>query len=163
MSHVRYPHGPCDGFSLVELLAVLSEMAILAGLLIPALSGVRRWLAVGESQALFQEIETACRLHRLQSGDWPEGLSSGEVDLNDPDGKWRSTVSRNMETQWSDGGLTDGFGNLDIYLLVDADGDHWIFPEEFDALQRSDRPTRLWARIAIYSLDGAGRLAVSNW
>jgi prepilin-type N-terminal cleavage/methylation domain-containing protein len=151
------------GFSLLELLAVLAVILILAGLTLPSMSGIQRWLAIGETEALFHEIEHACRIHRMENGHWPAGLSAGEVALNDTDGRWRDPVSRNMETPWPDEGLADGFGHADIYILVDVDGDHWILPGEFEALQPMDRPSQLWSRVAIYSLDAMGRLAVSNW
>jgi hypothetical protein len=68
-----------------------------------------------------------------------------------------------MERPVMDELLTDGLGNTDIRLVLDADGDHWIEGSDLSGLPEADRPQRLWARVALYSLDDDGNLSAKSW
>jgi prepilin-type N-terminal cleavage/methylation domain-containing protein len=163
---MRFPklnHGRRSGFTLMEMILVLGLLGLLAGLTTPALRGVRDWLAVRESHLVFMEVETACRLYRVEHGHWPEALTRGEVRLDADRVDWRSALGLYMERPVMDELLVDGRGNTDIRLVLDADGDHWIEGNDLSGLPEADRPQRLWARVALYSLDDHGNLSATSW
>jgi len=153
-----------SGFSLVELLAVIAILAVITGMGASGFKGWRNWLAARETGQLFLELETACRLYRMEHGAWPPAFAGGEADLSAAGGAdWRSALAPYLERPVIDRVLTDGFGNTRILLLVDTDGDHWIRADDFNALAADARPQRLWGRVAVYSLDGEGGLAARSW
>lgn len=151
------------GFSLVELLMVLAVLGILAGIGGAGVKGLRRWMAESESRSLFIELATACRLYRMDHGTWPAGLLRGEVALNGSDPSWKAALAPYLERRIWDRKVVDGFGHEALYLIVDADGDHWIAGSSFEALPTDQRPGRIWARTAVYSLDAENRLAAWSW
>lgn len=151
------------GFSLMELVLVLGLLGLLAGLTAPALRGIRLWLSERESRLLFMEVETACRLYRMERGGWPDELTGREIFLNGGTVDWRRVLGPYMERPVADEALVDGRGNTDIRMVLDADGDHWIEGSELSGLTEAERPERLWARVAIYSLDTDGNLSAKNW
>lgn len=152
-----------DGFSLLELLIVLGILSLLAGIGAGGSRGVRQWLAVNETRSLFMELENACQLYRMEQGGWPSALAGGETDLNEAGSGWRTQLASYMERRVLDQTLEDGFGNTRIYLILDEDGDHWIKSEQFETLDAAMVPSRIWSRVAVYSLDAEGHLAGANW
>lgn len=148
---------------MLELLIVLSLLAVMAGVALPGAGAVRGWLARSESQSLFRELESACQLYWLERGAWPEGLLKGEVALDDGGQDWREEVAPYMERRLVGEELADGHGNTRLLLVVDGDGDRWIEAGDFSALDVAERPERLWRRVAVYSLDADGRLAAASW
>ena len=151
---------PLDaGFSLFELLVVLAVMTILGGLGFSGLGGLQLWIARQEAQALFHELEMACLRYRMENGAWPDSLTAGEISLNGASTDWRDELAPYMEQDLSELRLTDGFGNTDLRLVVDVDGDHWIRASEAGGLNGED----LWARAAVYSLDEQGILVMASW
>jgi prepilin-type N-terminal cleavage/methylation domain-containing protein len=154
---------PHRGFTLMELVLVLGLLGLLAGLTAPALGGIRAWLAGRESQLLFLEVESACRLYRMENGAWPEPFTAGEIGLNDRPAAWKDFLASYMEREVHGPQLEDGHGNSEIRLVLDTDGDHWIYGRELTRLPESERPERLWARVAIYSLNPDGSLSATNW
>ena len=163
MQSGKSPMGTCRGMSLLELLVVLGVMAILAGVGLPGLRSVQDWLARTESRALFGEIQTACRIVRLQQDEWPLVFQEGEIALNEDGAGVRKWLIPFMESRIEGILVEDGYGNTDIRLIVDIDDDHWIKAEDFQGLEPANRPPAIWARAVVYSLDGAGRLAASSW
>jgi prepilin-type N-terminal cleavage/methylation domain-containing protein len=153
----------CRGFSLIELVAVLGVLAILAGIGASGLRGVQVWMRERASAQLFMELQTACRLYQMERGDWPASLRSGEIELNAPESGWREALAPYLERPVHDRVIRDGFGNERILLVVDVDGDRWIEGRELAALPVEERPTRLWARVAVYSLDEAGKAVAKSW
>jgi general secretion pathway protein G len=151
------------GFTLMELLMVLGLLGLLAGMTAPALRGVREWLSGRESRLLFMELETACRLYRMENGSWPESLTGREVRLDADPVDWRTILGPYLERAVLDVTLTDGHGNPDIRLVLDADGDHWIEGDELRGLPEPDRPRRIWTLVALYSLDHDGNVSATNW
>lgn len=151
------------GFTLMELLIVVAIMSLLAGLGATGLQGIRGWMARQETLSLFHELENACRLYRMDHGKWPESLLPGEIDLNALSRGWRDDLGPYMERRLEDTDLKDGFGNTALFLVIDEDGDHWIPRESLESLPSSTLPDRVWARVAIYSLDGEDKLQMGNW
>lgn len=147
----------------MELILVLGLLGLLAGLTAPAVGGVRAWLAGRESQLLFMDVESACRLYRMEHGSWPEPLSQGEIGLNESTVAWRDVLAPYLERRIEAQVLEDGHGNTDIRIVLDVDGDHWIDGTQLRGLPESNRPARIRARVAIYSLNPNGSLSAKNW
>ncbi len=61
------------GFTLIELLTVVAIIAILAGLLFPAISGARRKAQVAQAQTEIKSIESAMKAYYTEYGRWPNG------------------------------------------------------------------------------------------
>lgn len=147
----------------MELVLVLGLLGLLAGVTVPAVSGVRAWLAGRESQLLFIEVESACRLYRMENGAWPGPMTQGEVALNATPGAWRDALGPYIERDIHEKPLADGHGNTDIRVALDVDGDHWVDGSQLRGLPESQRPVRIRARVAIYSLGTDGKLSAKNW
>lgn len=62
---------PRRGFTLVELLVVIGVIAILVGIAIPALSGVRRNAQRANTKNLITELGLAIENYQLDFGDYP--------------------------------------------------------------------------------------------
>lgn len=163
MSKSQSSRHPVHGFSLLELLVVLGILSLLAGLASSGSKGIRNWLAAQESEALFLEIKNACHRYRLDHGRWPGTFMEGETGLNASGGTWREQLSGYMERQVIDRIVEDGYGNSRLFLLMDTDGDHWINREQFESVEGAGLPDKIWARIAIYSLDASGNLISKSW
>jgi prepilin-type N-terminal cleavage/methylation domain-containing protein len=64
-------HRPRDGFTLIELLVVMGIMAVLMGLLIPAISLVRRQAKITKAKEQIEQIRASCSLYRDANGVYP--------------------------------------------------------------------------------------------
>jgi prepilin-type N-terminal cleavage/methylation domain-containing protein len=59
------------GFTLTELLVVMGIIAILAGLILPAVGAVRRSAASRAAKATIERIRLACQAYQADFGDYP--------------------------------------------------------------------------------------------
>ncbi len=59
------------GFTLVELLVVISVIVLLAGIILPTILQIRRQIAVNASQAAINNLESGCKLYRDDWGEFP--------------------------------------------------------------------------------------------
>ncbi|MEE3001190.1 MAG: prepilin-type N-terminal cleavage/methylation domain-containing protein [Planctomycetota bacterium] len=88
------------GFTLVELMVVISIIALLVGILLPAISRARDNAKIGQSKSNIRNVKTACDLFELDhkgkpfTGSCPENLASG------PDGSWTGMTAQGALNQW---------------------------------------------------------------
>jgi prepilin-type N-terminal cleavage/methylation domain-containing protein len=117
------------GFTLVELMVVISIIALLVGILLPAISRARDNARIGQSKSNIRNIKTA---HDLYSNDnkgkmWtgtPENLASG------PDGSFTGTTAEQALGLWRERYFTnsgDKFTILPGVWPCETDGGgHWF-------------------------------------
>lgn len=71
------------GFTLIEILVVVGIIALLVGILLPALSKVQERAKVTQTTGLMQEFAKACDAFQQEFGRYP-GLVPEEILANDP-------------------------------------------------------------------------------
>lgn len=133
------------GFTLVELLVVIVILAILAGMLLPALARFRLRAVEAQTMSLLSKVDTAIKAYHQDWGRYP--LSQpfvagdwGTVSDNNQTVLYRELVSvenhhRNRprpgylvgtlrEVDLKDNMIVDSWGNPLVYLATDAAGDY---------------------------------------
>lgn len=141
------------GFSLVELLAVIAILGILAALLIPVVGAIQVRARQSQSQALFSQLATACLNYRSDYGHFPlfgqpRGPGDTAIRFSVAGGNiYRTLTGFDPQTgqsilqtphaglnrrgrsyySFAEGDLegehvVDSFGNRDIILVLDTDG-----------------------------------------
>ena len=71
------------GFTLIEILVVVGIIALLVGILLPALGKVQERARMTQTMGLMQEFAKACDAFQQESGRYP-GLVPEEILANDP-------------------------------------------------------------------------------
>jgi prepilin-type N-terminal cleavage/methylation domain-containing protein len=74
------------GFTIVELLTVMSIIVILIGLLVPALNAARRYASNVKQEAQFHSIDAALELFKNDFGDYPDSSTAGKTPDTDEGG-----------------------------------------------------------------------------
>jgi len=140
------------GFTLVELLAVIAIIAVLAGILIPTVNLAQNSMNRAKSKAVFAGWMNALDQYKQEYGYYPPGFfnSSGVFELAGNNDKFvRALSGRNAngtintevrqvnrkairfytfsEADYNDNNqLADAFGNPNVYFVVDRNGDGLI-------------------------------------
>src|SRR5262245_25127793 len=102
MSHVRtLPRRPRRGFTLIELLVVIAIIAILIGLLIPAVQKVREAAARTQCQNQLKQLALAVSNYEGNYKAYPRGnaLSSSNFSTGDNGASWVFMVLPFMEQE----------------------------------------------------------------
>jgi len=118
------------GFTLVELLVVISIIALLVGILLPAISRARDNAQVGQAKSNIRNVHTA---HTMFSNDhdnnqWtgtPSNLASG------PDGSWAGNTAQSAVQLWRTrywGGDSGGAWTVlpGVLACETGSGGHWF-------------------------------------
>ena len=121
---------PRRGFTLIEIMVVIGIIALLIGILLPALSKVQERAKVTQTMGLMQEFAKACDAFQQEFGRYP-GLVPEEILANDPQisgtenallelmggGVRKNDVDKSLYTN-----TTTGFGGTDWIELTFATG-----------------------------------------
>lgn len=143
----------CRAFTLIELLTVIAIIGILAGILIPTVSGVRNSAKKAETKVRFSQWAAAMEQFKQEYGYYPQidggsgnkinfarfagaltgrRLDGSEFNSNtDPDlagNKRKIAFYAISESELSADmtALVDGFGNTDFAVYYDKNGDNRI-------------------------------------
>ena len=80
------------GFSMTELLVVIGVIAVLAGLLLAAMGGVRRRALGTQTESTMQQFARACDAFQLEHGFYP-GVSPDEILAGATGGKGTPVIT----------------------------------------------------------------------
>ena len=79
--------GRKTGFTIIELLTVMSIIALLMALLVPALNRVRRYAKVVKQKGQFHSIEIGLEMYRADFGEYPESNGPASNSFLDGNGE----------------------------------------------------------------------------
>ncbi|MCH8219308.1 MAG: prepilin-type N-terminal cleavage/methylation domain-containing protein, partial [Planctomycetes bacterium] len=106
------------GFTLLELLAVLLIISILASVLLVSLWDASRAVELSATRAKIQVVETAASAYEQKFGDYPPSALEQVVSNNETNVGIESFVA----AMWSDGWEAGGMLSADE--LINSDEDH---------------------------------------
>ena len=126
------------GFTLIEIMVVIVILALLAALVGPKLMGRTDDAKITDARVQIKNIETALKLYKLDSGDYPsteQGLDS--LVTKPPVGK--------IPKSYKDGGYLeskkapkDPWGNAYLYVSPGEHGDDDLFSYGSDGAKGGD-------------------------
>lgn len=157
----KIQHSP--GFSLIEILLVLSVIGILASAGLGTIQAMQRWMATARTRQLFHELELSLRQYKADRGYWPTSLEGCEFGINGLPDDWKTELAPYLTGTDPAGDLVDGFGNSDIRVVLDRDGDQLCDPGDMPGLPEGFQKSPVWKQVAIYSLDESGQVVAVNW
>lgn len=192
-------HTPAKrAFTLIELLTVIAIIAILAGIVIPVSGSVQRSAKRAQSKAYFSSLLTAMSLYEQDYGYFPTfGVSTsgddGTINLESAGtAVYEGLTGRNFSSgarstaynprarsyfSFSDnqlddsGNIVDSFGNTDIHLVYDRNGDGRISGGSVPStLQTNDgqsvsisAPSNINSSAVMVSAGGGPGFPVTTW
>lgn len=108
------------GFSLIELMVVVSIMVILAGLLIGSLPGIQTKINRGKVEAFIAELESGLSRYQIDNGAYPQNPVSGDsVEARDTSGILGATVLyKHLSGDWNLTGSAVDSANDDEKIYV---------------------------------------------
>ena len=112
------PARECGGFTLIELLVVIAIIAILIGLLIPAVQTVRDAASEAQTLSNLRQISVAVAQFHEQSGEFPESLRD-LAGLIDPE-----IASTGTDHAWGTHYLLLGGSVRGVGIRVEAEPSH---------------------------------------
>jgi len=156
-------HRGRSGFTLLELLAALSVMAVMAGLSFGSWAGIQAWIQKQEEQLAFLELAQAVRLYRLDHGSWPFGEDGTGARFASPLDDRLSLLDPYCEGAPLETLIGETSGGREVCVLVDADGDKWIEGAAVSALAGGTVPERIRGAVAVFLVDRSGGLVAGSW
>jgi prepilin-type N-terminal cleavage/methylation domain-containing protein len=143
----------CRAFTLIELLAVLVILGVLAAVIVPSVASVRAGVDRARTKVMFNQWALACAQFRQEYGFLPLlGVDHRLATMDDSTAFVRVLSGRNPDgtvvsdpamlggntrrlafytpgaTELRNGVLADAFGNTEMGVMVDRDGDGWVRP-----------------------------------
>lgn len=118
-----------NGFTMIELLAVIAIVTLLAALLFPSVHSVKKSALKARTKAQFQQYSLALEQYRLEHGEYPDFIKkSGENPIS---------LAKNQESfigalrefynfteqEFNNGLIVDALGNPNIYIMADLNED----------------------------------------
>ena len=74
----------CGGFSLIELLVVISIIGVLAGMILSTAKGIQTKGARSRAESEIKALEAALESYKSDNGDYPMAMSGGLSATNHP-------------------------------------------------------------------------------
>ena len=112
------------GFTLIELMVVLVIIGILAGLIIPKIMGRPDEARRQKTRVQMENIETALKLYKLDSGNYPSTEQGLQALIQQP-------TSGTLPRHWKEGGYLekgkipkDAWGRDYIYVSPGGHGEY---------------------------------------
>jgi prepilin-type N-terminal cleavage/methylation domain-containing protein len=174
-----------SAFTLVEMLAVIAIVGMLAGILLPAIGAVRSGAMVYRTRLQLHSIAVALGEWTAHYGFAPKFLADGKpIAVNGAIGQFVQTLQGvdgdggggdlnpdNVRfytfggTDFDgDGRLVDAFGGSEIYAIGRPAGKLAIPPDNFPpSLRQVIPPNGVTAPFAVWSVRARGGQAIGSW
>lgn len=113
-SFILQPSSPLRGFTLVELLVVISIIAVLVGILVPVVGKIRKSSQEAATRALLSQIDAACQAYFSDFSAYPGPLSHGFMTMSEQSSTFDSSKLRknNFADDLTDGAPTAGWNGF---------------------------------------------------
>ena len=123
---------PSKGFTLVELIVVISIIGILTSVVLPRLSGAREKARVALAQVELSQISTAFNIHHDDTGVYPNSADS--FCRTDPGSSNETDLSVAAGSLVSNGLSLSGWNGPYVSQAVDPWGNPYYLDEDYQCL-----------------------------